>query len=81
MSAPDCPECGEHVLSCTCNKKKKRKKPIKGSIIVEPSFEELYGHLRDIPNETLYKFLEENETKDAAFLAIVCSEILRRGVK
>lgn len=73
MSGPDCPECGEHYTGCTCNKKKK--KPKKGSM------KATYGSLHDIPNETLYKFLEENETRDAAFLAIVCSEILRRSVK
>lgn len=100
MSGPDCPECGEHCVDCSCNKKKKRlsrkerteillnityppKKPL-----VQPrhisndisSFQDNYGSLRDIPNETLYKFLEENETRDAEFLAIVCSEILRRGL-
>ena len=54
---------------------------LKEILATEPTFDEQYGALHDIPNETLYKFLEENETRDAAFLAIVCSEILRRRIK
>lgn len=42
------------------------------------SFGMRYGNLREIPDEELHRFLEDNETHDAAFLAIVCSEVLRR---
>jgi hypothetical protein len=44
------------------------------------SYEKLYGSLHEIPNEKLWEFLEENESRDTAFLAIVCSEVLRRSV-
>lgn len=42
------------------------------------SFANQYGKLSDISDEELYEFLQENENREAHFLAIVCSEVLRR---
>lgn len=69
MSGPDCEGCGEHFTSCTCNKKKPKKKR---------GYAKTYGSLHEVDDAELHMFLEENETRDAAFLAMVCSEILRR---
>lgn len=44
----------------------------------KPSYLYTHGRLSEISDTDLYKFLCENEERDAAFLAIVCSELLRR---
>lgn len=40
-----------------------------------------YGKLKDIPDEDLFKILQENYNKDAAFLAFISSEVLRRIIE
>lgn len=37
--------------------------------------------LREYTDQELYEFLELNQVKDAAVLACICSEILRRKMK
>jgi succinate dehydrogenase flavin-adding protein (antitoxin of CptAB toxin-antitoxin module) len=46
-----------------------------------PRYRSQYGKLCDISDEELYNFLEENEESDAAFLAFICSEVLKRQLK
>lgn len=67
MSGSDCEECGEHFLSCHCVQD-----PEKGSWRKE------YGPLQAISDDQLYQWLCQNNTRDAAFLAIISSEVLRR---
>ena len=45
------------------------------------AFKTLYGNLHEISDRELYQFLQENEKRDAAFLAIICSEVLRRIIE
>lgn len=70
MSGPDCKECGEHFLSCHCVQS-----------AAEGSWRKEYGPLQAISYQQLFEWLCQNNTRDAAFLAIICSEVLRRQLE
>ena len=47
----------------------------------EFSLKKQYKALKDIPDEVLYDFLQNNENVPVNLLACVCSEVLRRMFK
>jgi hypothetical protein len=44
----------------------------------DSSYKTTRGRLSDISNADLYKILCENEEHDSGYLAMICSEVLRR---